>query len=115
MSIMGCKMFQIVIKMKVLKGALKQLNNQYFTNILNEVDEDRKALKLAHLNLQTHSSSIEAQHTKKEIYMRFRQSSYLTEVYLQQKSKITWLRLGYYNTRYFHAIIKHRILKQATT
>ncbi|KAH0704370.1 hypothetical protein KY285_018648 [Solanum tuberosum] len=101
--------------MKLLKGALKQLNIQHFRNIITEADEDRKALKTAQLELQAHPSSTKAQQTEKEIYMKVRQSSYLAEVYLQQQSKVTWLRLGDDNTRYFHAIIKHRRLKQATT
>ncbi|KAG5629493.1 hypothetical protein H5410_001210 [Solanum commersonii] len=108
-------MFQVARKMKLLKGALKQLNIQHFRNIITEADEDRKALKTTQLELQAHPSSIEAQQTEKEIYMKFRQSSYLAEVYLQQQSKVTWLRLGDDNTRYFHAIIKHRRLKRATT
>ncbi|KAK6780205.1 hypothetical protein RDI58_022389 [Solanum bulbocastanum] len=115
MLIMGCKMFQVVRKMKLLKGALKQLNTQHFRNILTEAGEDRKALKIAQLYLQAHPSSTEAQQIEKEIYMKFRQSSYLAEMYLQQQSKVTWLRLGDDNTRYFHVVIKYRRLKQTTT
>ncbi|KAH0664807.1 hypothetical protein KY285_026013 [Solanum tuberosum] len=39
----------------------------------------------------------------------------LAEVFLQQRSKATWIRLGDDNTRYFYSVIKHRKLKHATT
>ncbi|KAG5586279.1 hypothetical protein H5410_046713 [Solanum commersonii] len=52
---------------------------------------------------------------EKEIYIKFRQSLYLAEVYLQEQSKVTWLRFRDENTRYFHVVIEYRKLKQATT
>lgn len=36
-------------------------------------------------------------------------------MYLKQQSKVTWLKLGDDNTRYFFFMIKHRRLKLATT
>ncbi|KAH0686378.1 hypothetical protein KY285_016933 [Solanum tuberosum] len=39
----------------------------------------------------------------------------MAEIFLQQRSKATWIRLGDDNTRYFYSVIKHRKLKHATT
>ncbi|XP_070049634.1 uncharacterized protein [Nicotiana tomentosiformis] len=40
-QIQGCKILQVVKKLKMMKRGLKQLNSQYFENIVGEVDEDR--------------------------------------------------------------------------
>lgn len=52
--VMGCKMFQVIKKMKLLKSALQKLNAQHFKNITTKADEDRKALKQAQLHLHAH-------------------------------------------------------------
>ncbi|XP_075086066.1 uncharacterized protein LOC142168811 [Nicotiana tabacum] len=60
-------------------------------------------------------TSLEYQQAEVSAYQKFRKLSYPVEVYLQQRSKATWIRLGDDNTKYFHSVIKHRKLKQATT
>ncbi|XP_070015032.1 uncharacterized protein [Nicotiana sylvestris] len=94
----GCKMFQIVKKMKLLKRKLRELNSQYFSNIEQTTKVDRQALK-------------QEEHEK---YQKFKESSNLAEMFLQQKSKATWLRLGDDNTGYFYSVIRHKRLKLAT-
>ncbi|KAK4717795.1 hypothetical protein R3W88_016133 [Solanum pinnatisectum] len=44
---------------------------------------------------------------------KFRQSSYVAEVYLQQRSKTTWIKVGDDKTRNFISMIKHKKLQQA--
>lgn len=58
---------------------------------------------------------MDLQQKQREVYQQFRKASFLAEIYLQQKSKATWLRLGDDNTKYSHSVIKHRRMKQATT
>ncbi|XP_070025730.1 uncharacterized protein [Nicotiana sylvestris] len=65
--------------------------------------------------LQRNPLNVEYQQTEAATYQKFRNSSYLDEEYLQQRSKETWIRLGDNNTKYFHLVIKHRKLKQAVT
>lgn len=36
-------------------------------------------------------------------------------MFLQQKSKATWIRMGDDNTQYFYSVIKHRRLQQEAT
>lgn len=50
------------------------------------------------------------QQTESELYQKFRKSSYLAEMYLQQRSKVNWIRLGddNDNSEYFYSFIKHR-------
>jgi len=51
-TINGCKMFQIVKKLKLLKKELKVLNTQFFRNVVAEANDDRMALYLAQNKLQ---------------------------------------------------------------
>ncbi|XP_070041537.1 uncharacterized protein [Nicotiana tomentosiformis] len=50
-----------------------------------------------------------------EQYRKFRRTSYLAEMFLQQRSKDTWIKLGDDNNKYFYSIIEHRKLQQAVT
>ncbi|KAK4719178.1 hypothetical protein R3W88_017516 [Solanum pinnatisectum] len=90
-DIQSCKMLNFVKKLKMLKKVLRNLNTCHFRNIIDEANEDR--LK----------------------YHKLRRSSYLAELFLQQRSKVNWLKLGDDNTSYFYSVIKYRGLKQATT
>ncbi|KAH0781413.1 hypothetical protein KY290_001011 [Solanum tuberosum] len=55
------------------------------------------------------------QHEEKEKYAKFRCSSNMAEIFLQQRSKATWIKLGDDNTKYFFSVIKHRRLQHAIT
>ncbi|XP_070005799.1 uncharacterized protein [Nicotiana sylvestris] len=97
-------MYQVAKTLKLLKKNLKVLKSQYSHDIVREAEEDMKLLNKSRLKLQRDPSNKEVQ-----------QSSHLAEMYPQQRSKATWIKLGDDNTRYFYSIIKHRKLKQSTT
>ncbi|XP_060202744.1 uncharacterized protein LOC132631162 [Lycium barbarum] len=50
--IAGCRMFQVVKKLKLLKRELKDLNKQFFRNVVDDANDDREALYLAQNMLQ---------------------------------------------------------------
>ncbi|KAH0636487.1 hypothetical protein KY289_036402 [Solanum tuberosum] len=110
----GCKMFQVVKSLKGLKKSFQELNREHFRNIPIEVEEDRMALAEVQKWLHQNPSDIALQEQEKQKCQRFRKSSYLAEVFLQQRSKVNWIKLGDDNTRYFYSIIKHKRLQQAT-
>ncbi|XP_059288638.1 uncharacterized protein LOC132041992 [Lycium ferocissimum] len=87
-DIAGYKMFQVVQKLKMLKSNLKQLHRQHFSNIVQEQEET-------------------------SLRPKYRQSAKLSEMFLIQRSKATWIKLGDDNTKYFFAIIKQRKLAQS--
>ncbi|XP_019248819.1 PREDICTED: uncharacterized protein LOC109228099 [Nicotiana attenuata] len=108
-------MFQVVKKLKLLKKALKKLNQQHFRNILKKAEEDRAALNQAHNRLYFDPSNKALQEQETTMYQKFRNSSYLAEMFLLQRSKASWIKLGDDNTRYFYSVIRHKRLQQAIT
>nr|XP_009594786.1 uncharacterized protein LOC104091210 [Nicotiana tomentosiformis] len=111
----GCKMLRAVRKLKLLKKTLRVLNKNFFKNIEDEVKEDREALLQVQKQLQLIPTDPNVQQEEHQKYQKSRHSSYLAEVYLQQKSKATWIKLGDDNIRYFYSVIKHKRLQQAIT
>jgi len=81
-------MFKVVKKLKCLKKSLKQLNGQHFRNILTEADEDRDRLKQVQKTLQSSPTDLILQQQESELHKKFRRSSYLAEVFLQQGVKL---------------------------
>nr|XP_009789138.1 PREDICTED: uncharacterized protein LOC104236821 [Nicotiana sylvestris] len=106
-------MFQVVKKLKLLKKALKKLNHQHFRNILVEAEEDRAALNQAQNRLHSDPSNKALQEQETIMYHKFRNSSYLAKMFLLQRSKASWIKLGGDNIRYFYSVIRHKRLQQA--
>ncbi|XP_049398963.1 uncharacterized protein LOC125862883 [Solanum stenotomum] len=84
-------------------------------DIVKRVDQNREMLKKAQKLLQEQHLNLEIQKMERDSSAQFKHISHLAEMYLQQQSKVTWLKLGDDNTRYFFSEIKHRRLKLATT
>ncbi|KAH0675380.1 hypothetical protein KY285_023181 [Solanum tuberosum] len=83
---------------------LRKLNSQHFRNIVSKASDDRKALKEVQGRLQADPSNVHIQREENIVYQKYMRSSYMAEMYLQQKSKATWIKLGDDNTEYFHSI-----------
>ncbi|XP_016460811.1 uncharacterized protein LOC107784236 [Nicotiana tabacum] len=97
----------------MMKKELRMLNRSYFSNIIEEADADRMALAAAQAELHKNPVDVELQLVENQKFKKFNRSSYLAEVYLQQRSKTTWIKLGDDNNRYFFSVIKHRRLREA--
>ncbi|KAH0652632.1 hypothetical protein KY289_030310 [Solanum tuberosum] len=82
-TIQGCKMFQVVKKLKLLKTNLKKLNLQ-FNDIVKRVDQNREMLKKAQKLLQEQPLNLEIQKMERDSYAQFKHISHLAEMYLQQ-------------------------------
>nr|XP_016513402.1 PREDICTED: uncharacterized protein LOC107830381 [Nicotiana tabacum] len=86
-QVSGCSIFQVVKKLKLLKNDLKMLNQQHFRNILTEAEEDRASLNQAQNRLHSDPSNKTLQEQETAMYQKFRNSSYLVEMFLLQRSK----------------------------
>lgn len=106
-------MFKVARKLKILKYKLKDLNRRYFNNIIAIADEDRLALARAQASIHSNTLDTRLQEEEQKRFYNFMKSSYLAEVFLQQRSKATWIKLGDDNNIYFFSVIKHRKLQRA--
>ncbi|XP_070008565.1 uncharacterized protein [Nicotiana sylvestris] len=84
---------------------LKDLNRRYFNNIIAIADEDRLALARAQASIHSNTLDTRLQEEEQKRFYNFMKSSYLAEVFLQQRSKATWIKLGDDNNIYFFSII----------
>lgn len=82
-------MFKAVQTLKLLKYELKHMGNQHTKSILDEAKEYREALKLEQLMLQTNPLDIANQQEEKNLNRKYKESSYLSEIHLQQQGKVT--------------------------
>ncbi|KAM3235035.1 hypothetical protein P3L10_015071 [Capsicum annuum] len=108
-------MLQLMKRLKLLKKKLKNLNKEHFRKILIEVEKDRVALDNIQKLLHNNPTDMSLQAQEKLQSQKFRRISYLVEIFLQQRSKVAWIRLGDDNTRYFYSMIKHKRLQHAIT
>nr|XP_016488071.1 PREDICTED: uncharacterized protein LOC107808098 [Nicotiana tabacum] len=104
------KMFQVVKKLKQ-----QTLYKKIFTNIVTVIATDRANLLRSQELLQQNPMDTKLQQEERILGAKFKRSNYLAEVFLQQRSKDTWISLGDDNTWYFISVIKHKKLVQAVT
>jgi len=86
-------MYQVVRKLKLLKKKLRVLHAKEFQNIVSKANADREKLKHAQMQLER-DPYIDCQHRESQMYQKLRTSFYQAEVFLQQRSKASWIRLG---------------------
>nr|XP_009620294.1 uncharacterized protein LOC104112156 [Nicotiana tomentosiformis] len=108
-------MFQVVKKLNLLKQQLKTIHMSHFSNIVEEVAKDKVNLLRSQEELQKFPLNTTLQLEEKAMGAKFKRSSHLAEIFLQQRSKATWIRAGDRNTRYFFSVIKHRKLMHTVT
>lgn len=111
-QIQGTKMFKVVGKLNRLKKVLIQLNEDRFAEVEKKEDDNKKELMEYQEKIQKEPrneriGNEEKKLTKKYIYWKEAKTKYL-----QQRSKVQWLKYEDVNTSYFHSVIK---AKRATT
>lgn len=99
-------MYRIVGKLNRLKKVLRQLNKDKFSDV--EKKEEIWLQKLLEYKEEIQKDprneglSIDEKKMTKE-YMYWKEAKIK---YLQQRSKVQWIKQGDMNTRYFHSVIK---------
>ncbi|XP_035838027.1 uncharacterized protein LOC118485720 [Helianthus annuus] len=101
----GFHMYQIVMKLKLLKTPLRKLFIQQ-GNLHENVKKARKELDECQGDLDQDPSngSLLANHSR--LLQRYKEAIHDEAMFLQQKSKVDWLNLGDSNTKYFHNVVK---------
>ncbi|XP_039161265.1 uncharacterized protein LOC120289927 [Eucalyptus grandis] len=112
--IQGIYMYILVSKLKLLKGKLKQLNMDTFSNISARAEEARESLQLVQTELVLDPQNpqlAELEQTRRAVTVDLRRDE---ESFYGQKSRIRWLKEGDSNTRFFHLSLSKPSLQEVT-
>ncbi|KAL9224822.1 hypothetical protein vseg_000822 [Gypsophila vaccaria] len=104
----GTLMFQLVSKLKILKGPLKKLNHQRFSNVEVEASHAKTQLTTVQELLQKDPSNLRLLEEEKEATQYYSLMAKARDSFLRQKSKAQWGIEGDSNSPYFHCCIKAR-------
>lgn len=103
----GSCMFQLSVKLKLLKSVLKDLNREYFSDLENRVKEAHSMMVDCHnrvlSNPSPHLATLE-----KHAHHSWLTLSLAEEKFLCQKSRVKWVECGDSNTAYFHKMVATR-------
>ncbi|XP_050229117.1 uncharacterized protein LOC126678259 [Mercurialis annua] len=115
MEVAGCAMFRLVQKLKNLKTRLKDLNLNHFSGISLKVKESRKLLEELQNNLQKNPLNEDLLLEERAVSIHYRNCLCAEEKFLKQKSRISWLKLGDSNNKFFHNSVKVRRCRNRIT
>lgn len=100
-------MKNIWLKLKALKPKFQQLNAEEYKGITEKIDQSRKDLKdiQAQLTEQYTDALVDQE---KICLQQLERWSLIEESILQQKSRVSWIKLGDSNSKYFSAVMKEK-------
>lgn len=105
----GTKQFQVVQKLKQLKGKLRELNRRKFCNIEEQYKEAQEQLNLIQTQLQHYPSHTHLQEQERACIEEVKVKAQAAMSYWEQKTKIEWCQMGDTNSKFFHAAIKEKV------
>jgi len=104
--IIGCPMYILTTKLKILKNKLKQWNKEVFGNIHNHVNEAGKNLADIQQQIDTNGHSDDLMNAEKLAQLKLDDALNKQEVFWKEKARMRWHVDGDRNTRYFHRVTK---------
>lgn len=101
------RLWDVWMKCQSLKVPLKQLNTQWFRRTTEKVEGIRTQLQFIQQKLVTYKEQNIIQEEKR-LLEELEKWSGIEEKLWCQKSRVDWLKLGDFNTKFFHAYAKMR-------
>ncbi|XP_071727524.1 uncharacterized protein [Rutidosis leptorrhynchoides] len=103
----GCKMFQVVTKLKMLKKDLHKLNWSH-GGVFQKVVDLRDKLKRCQIEVESNPHDYSVRSNATEALLEYEKAKQGELTMLRQKVKIKWLAEGDRNTKFFHCVLKSR-------
>ncbi|XP_057250742.1 uncharacterized protein LOC130591438 [Beta vulgaris subsp. vulgaris] len=110
-EVRGCAMFKFTKKLKQVKIVLKEMNKQGFSQIHIEDTKAQIALQEAQKVLHLNPNSIQAREREQLAAQEYQKVHAKYSSFMQQKSKLSWLKDGDENSKAFHNALKTRRLQ----
>jgi len=107
-QILEFSMYNIVQKLKVMKGKMKALNKQHFSSISDRVNKSKQDLLDIQIKLSTKPSYSDLRLLEKQSLFKLESLRKDEESFFAQKSRISWLSVGHQINLYFHNAVKNR-------
>jgi hypothetical protein len=107
-NVVGCPMFVLSEKLKILKVKLKSWNKVVFGNIHENVKQARNNVDIIQALIDSNSPSDSFLEQEKLAQINLENALFIEELFWHEKSKVKWHCEGDRNTAYFHKIAKIR-------
>ncbi|XP_062103730.1 uncharacterized protein LOC133814836 [Humulus lupulus] len=104
----GNRLEKLVGKLIRLKHVLKRFNWRVMGDVVCNFERSKSLFQLAQSKLYDDPCNISLISTEREAYLEFSRQEKISESFLPQKSKITWLHFGDESSSYFYASLKKR-------
>ncbi|KMS65064.1 hypothetical protein BVRB_039810, partial [Beta vulgaris subsp. vulgaris] len=104
-------MFKFTQKLKQVKKVLKEMNKQGFSQIHIEDTKAHIALQEAQKMLHLNATSIQAREREQLAALEYQRVHAKYVSFMQQKSKLAWIKDGDENSKAFHNALKARRLQ----
>ena len=107
-------MYRLTRKLRSVKNRLKAFNFHVFANVQEKVMEARGNLSRAQADLLSNPNDSGLARNEKICLKNLHELARAEEGFLNQKSRIKWLKLGDQNTNFFHKAVKARNSKNSS-
>ncbi|KAK2389841.1 hypothetical protein QL285_063403 [Trifolium repens] len=107
-NVVGCPMFVLSEKLKILKVKLKSWNKVVFGNIHENVKQARNNVDIIQALIDSNGPSDSFLEQEKLAQINLENALFMEELFWHEKFKVKWHCEGDRNTAYFHKIAKIR-------
>ncbi|XP_048491598.1 uncharacterized protein LOC125492899 [Beta vulgaris subsp. vulgaris] len=106
--VQGCHMYQVVEKLKRVKGVLRTLKKQGFGEAERDLIQATEEFTMIQDKLHENPGNIECIEQERIVRGKVQRAKKCVQAMLQQQAKLNWLKCGDENTRIFYQAIKAR-------